>query len=371
MKHYAIIILILSALPAGCSRHEDQTAAGKPPDPTILRLLPASDHRVATSRPDVEDSWDELDLGGRADFNPNLVTRTFSLVNGVISRIFVNQGTVVRKGDVLAEIFSGDFAGAVSDFQKAPAAKRTSEKNAERGRALAAAKIISQRELQQAVGDSAQAAAEYDRTAQILRLLDASRDSASAVYRLRAPIDGMVLERFAQIGSQVRSDNSQCLFTIGRIRSVWVILDVYQDQLPRVRVGDKVTLAFDGIPDTTFVTTIRYVSPVIDPTTLTAKSRCEIENGGGLIKPQMFCSARVYHRRGSSLFLPSSSTFFDDNGRSYVFAKVGPGEYQKRRVDLGQTFPEKVEVVRGVSPTDFIVTNDAIYLNEELLLTAH
>ncbi len=354
-----------AVLLAGCS---GRNSAGTPTetDPSVLRLSGDAAQHVSVVHPAVEESFNETTLGGRVEFNPNLVTRMYSLVNGTIARVLVNQGAFVHRGDELADITSGDYAAAVSDFQKASAQLKIARKNSARARELADAKIVSDRELQQAASDSAQAQAEFDRAANVLRLLDASRDSASAIYRMRAPIDGTILERLAQAGSQVRSDNSQILFTIGRITAVWITLDVYPDQIHSISVGDKAVLRFDGLEDTAVTTSIRYISPVLDQVTLTAKARCEVENPRGMIKPAMFCSATVYHRTGNSMFLPASSAFYDNNGKSYVFACLDAGKYQKREVRLGRMTPEKVEVLTGISLRDAIVANDALFLDEEL-----
>jgi cobalt-zinc-cadmium efflux system membrane fusion protein len=371
MKPQLVWTLLLSIVAVGCASRQQQakTDSGAS-DSSILKLAMDVETQIQVGHPFVQESKEEIDLAGRVDFSPNLVTKVYSLVNGTITKINVNQGNVVKKGDVLAEIYSGDFASAVSDFQKANAQLKTAEKNYARAKELAEAKIFSQRELQQAATDSTQARAEYDRASKVLTLLNASKDSGSAVFKVNAPIDGIVLERFAQIGSQVRNDNSQNLFTIGLIKSVWVILDVYQDQLPKISTSDRALLTFDGLEDTTIVSSIRYVSPIIDPTTMTAKARCEVDNRNGTIKPAMFCSAKVYHRKGEALFLPSSAAFYDGDGKTYVFAKIDSRKYQKREVVVGKALADKIEILRGVSLKDEIVLNQAIFLNEELQLAS-
>jgi cobalt-zinc-cadmium efflux system membrane fusion protein len=360
-----MFIIILAGLIAGCSSERDNNVQ-KLIDPNLLTLSAEMDKGVETGHPVVQDAKEELLLTGKVDFNPNMVTKVYSLVNGTIVNVRVNQGARVRKGEVLAEIYSSDFATAVSDFEKAKAQFKTAQKNLARAQELADAKILSQRELQLAVNDSTQAKAELDRAGRVLDLLNGSSESSSSTLKIVAPIDGMVLERFAQIGSQVRSDNSQNLFTIGIIKNVWVTLDVYQDQLQKINVGDKVALKFDGYNDTTIVTTISYITPVIDQVTMTAKARCEVENSNGLLKPAMFCSAEVFHVKGKGIFVPAASALYDGDGKTYIFAKLDTGKYQKREVHVGKRFSDYVEVLSGVTPRETIVTNQAIFLNEEL-----
>jgi cobalt-zinc-cadmium efflux system membrane fusion protein len=352
---------------AGCSSNRQPATIDDNSDSSIVQLNADTDTIIPVVQPTIQPVEDEIHLAGKIDFDPNLITRVSSLVNGTIVNVRVQQGAVVHKGDVLAEEYSSDFAGAVSDMEKAAAQLKTATQNFERANQLATSNVISQRELQQAGSDAAQAQAEYYRSEQVMKLLSGSTQSESAILSIKAPIDGIVLERLAQIGSQVRSDNSQSLFTIGRIGSVWAILDAYQNQLTDLSVGDKVLLKFDGIDDTTLTSTISYISPIIDPATLTAKVRCIINNRDGKIKPAMFCTATIYHSNGNALFLPSTAVFLGSDGRTYVFVQLKKNKFQKREVSIGKTTSNVVEILSGISTHDNIVMNQALFLNEELL----
>ncbi len=146
-------------------------------------------------------------------------------------------------------------------------------------------------------------------------------------------------------------------------------LDVYQDQLNRVAVGDSVELDFDN-ERSPIRTIIRYLSPVLDETTFTTKARCELPNSGGLLEPQMFCTAKVFQYGNYALFIPSSSEFYGSDGKSYVFVAVGDGQYRKVEVTLGQDNGQMVEVRGGVEPDEVIVSNIPLLLDSELKLAS-
>jgi cobalt-zinc-cadmium efflux system membrane fusion protein len=352
----------------GCSKSNGQSYE----EPTMLKdgavkLPQRMDASVEVTQPKEMDVTFETSLLGKVDFDPNLVSSVFSLTEGVATKIFVNQGNVVRKGQPLAEVYSTGYASALSDFQKAKSQLATSRNSYQRAQELAESSIVSQKDFQQATNDFQQAQADYDRALKTLELLGGDEHSEGATYEITSPIDGIVLERTAQLGSAVRSDASQALFVVGNTKHVWVQLDVYQDELRKVAVGDSVQLTFDeSVPP--LITTIKYLSPVIDQTTLTAKARCELQNTNGSLKPAMFGTAKVFHRGHAGMFIPSSSEIFGSDGNPYVFLKIGNGTYERRRITSGQSTNNMVEVITGLRPDDWIVFNVPLLIDSELEL---
>ena len=305
-------------------------------------------------------------LSGRTDFDPDKVTRVFPLVTGVANHIFVNQGDVVRKGQVLAEVYSGDFANAVSDFQKSRAHLEVLDKTLARAKYLMQSKLIAQSDLEQAESDEAQARADYDRSLSTLKVFGGNEKSNSSVFQITAPIDGTVVERLVQPGSQVRNDGTVAAFTIGSTSSLWVTLDAYPDNLRNLHIGDSVVLKAAGLDDHPFSSRIEYISPTVDPTTFTTKVRCTLPNSGGLLKPAMFVGATVYHADGQGLYIPASAAFYDADGKVYVFSQTAPHTFRKQEVTTGQTESDRVQIMKGLNAGDTLVADQALFLNDEL-----
>ncbi len=371
----SIVLLIIAAASvslevSGCSRSNGQPSAQAVVlQNGVLELPPKTNAAVLTCRPARMRVSHVTALLGRVDFDPNFVTSVYALVDGETTRILVNEGDAVRKGEVLAEVYSGNYASAVAEFQKAKSNCDIARKNLSRTRQLALFDIASQKNLEQAENDFQQATADYDRSLKTLQLLGGNEASTGATYRVVSPIKGTIIERYAQPGEAVRSDGNQPLFVVGSTRDVWVQLDVYQDQLRRVSVGDSVELDFDN-DISPIRTIIRYLSPVIDEATFTTKARCELPNSRGLLKPQMFCTAKVFQYGNYALFIPSSSEFYGSDGRSYVFIAVGDGQYRKMEVTLGQDNGQMVEVRRGLEPDEVVVSNIPLLLDSELKLAS-
>ncbi len=364
------IVATVSLEVSGCSRSNGQPSAqAMVLKDGVLELPSQMDAAVLTCRPKRLRVSHITSLLGKVDFDPNLVTNVYSLVDGEMTSIRVNEGDVVRRGEVLAEVYSGNYASAVAEFQKSKSQCDIARKDLSRTRQLALSDIASQKNLQQAENNFQQATADYDRSLKALQLLGGNETSTGATYRVMSPISGTIIDRYAQPGEAVRSDGNQPLFVVGSTRDVWVQLEIYQDQLKLVSVGDSVDLDF-GNDSHRIRTIIRYLSPVIDETTFTTKARCEVANSSGLLKPQMFCTAKVFQYGNYALFIPSSSQFYGSNGKTYVFVALGNGRYRKVEVTLGRDSGQMVEVKGGLDTDEVIVSNIPLLLDSELKLAS-
>ncbi len=366
MKYFILYVLI-AVTAVGCSSNREPVGAEESKvAKNIITVGAVMNAKLPLTTAEIQPSLHHVVLTGKVDFNPNEVTHVFSLASGLVSRINVTQGDPVVKGQILAEVQSSDIANAISDFRKSSAQLKNAERALTRVKELVAAKVASQRDLQQAESDEAQARADYDRSLKTLKIFGADENTTSATYEIRAPIDGVVMERFAQPGSQVRNDGSQAAFTIGRTNSLWISLDVYPDQLHSIAQGDSAIVLASGFEDHPFRTFIQYISPVVDPNSFTTKVRCVVPNSGGVLKPAMFVSANVSHPSGEGLYIPSTAAFYDGDGKVYVFLKHGDRSYEKRAIEEGIIEPTRIEVVAGLAPGDSLVADKALFLNDEM-----
>ncbi len=304
-------------------------------------------------------------LSGRIAFDPNHVTRVYPLVTGIINRIYVNQGEAVHKGQVLADVYSPEIATSVSDEQKARANLAVADKSLERMKYLLQSKLVSSSDLEQAESAASQAHAEYDRSLHALRILGATDTITSSIFQITAPIDGTVIERAAEPGSQVRNDGTTLAFTIGSTSNLWISLQAYPNDLKNVHVADSVVLKAAGFEDHPSSTRIDYISPTVD-TTFTTQVRCSLPNMEGTLKPGMFVSATAYHPDGQGLFVPSAALFYDADGKTYVFVQTGQHRFRKQQVTAIETQSDRVQITSGLTGGEPIAGNQALFLNDEL-----
>ena len=351
----------------GCGHQESGSTAGTRVTSDRVTISAAMEQKVGRATAHNEPGTTELRMTGRVEFDPDRVTHVSSLVNGTCTRILVKQGDEVRKGQVLAEVYSADLAQAISDVRKAEAQATLAERALRRTKELAEAKIASQRDLQQVESDRAQAEAEQQRARHALAVLGGSAQGAdaSATYRITAPIAGTVLERFAQPGAMIRNDGVQPAFTIGSTSALWVTLDAYPDQLRSLIVGDSVSLRAAGLEDHVIAARIDNISPVVDQNSFTTKVRLVIPNAQLELRPSMFVTATVYHRGSPGLYVPTGAAFVDSDGKTYLFRADGLRSYRKTMITTGRSGAGAIEVTSGCAAGDTVAAS-ALFLNEEM-----
>jgi cobalt-zinc-cadmium efflux system membrane fusion protein len=313
---------------------------------------------------------------------------------GRIVNLYAGQGNVVKKGQKLADLESGDVDQAEADYLKALAdlenANNTSaaevkfaQSTYDRNKQLFEKGVTAGKNVQQAEHDldlakankaSAISSAKVEvsnarRHLLILGLKDSTISAlaskpnlASSIFSLTAPISGVVVERNATIGATVGSDAN--LFKIIDLSSVWIDANVFERDLQQVRLGQEVKVTVPAFPGATFSGRVILVSSIVDRETRTVKVRTEVSNGDGRLKPDMFANVEIVtnvHRTAISLPL---SAVLDEGGKSVVF--VGDGDtYKKREVTLGLKSSDRVEITEGLSQGDKVVVKGNYLLLEQ------
>src|SRR5882724_8118809 len=302
---------------------------------------------------------------------------------GRLMRLYAGQGSIVKKGQKLADLESADIDQAEADYLKALAdsenARRTSladvkfaqatydrtkmlyEKSITAGKNVEAA----EHDLEMAKASAASVVAQTRaaltsarRHLLILGLKDseidalANKSSLAAVFSLTSPISGIVIERNGTIGATVGSDAS--VFKIIDISRVWIDANVFEKDLPRVRVGQPVKLTVTSFPGSTFSGKVIFINSVVDPDSRTVKVRTEVANNDGRLKPDMFANVEIITDVSSSAISVPQSAVLEDDGKSVVFVAEG-NAYQKRQVQLGIKTGDLVEIIDGLKAGDKVV----------------
>jgi cobalt-zinc-cadmium efflux system membrane fusion protein len=312
--------------------------------------------------------------GGRIAFDDLRVTHVFSPVTGRVSKIAADFGQKVHKGDALAEIESPDLASAYSDEAKAQADLTAAEHDVKRQRDLEAAGAAAQAQLEQSEDAYHKAQAEMERAELKTKLLHARTGGpVSQVYVLRSTLDGEVVGRSVNPGIEVQGMLSGAnvaneLFTIGSIDKVWLLADLYESQLGRVKSGDTVDITTVSYPDV-FRGTVDYVSDVLDPNTRTARLRASIDNADHKLKPEMFVTASVKLGQRQAIAIPRTAVL-KLSDQYVVFVEVGRTDagllrFAVRPVKLGDDEGGYVEILQGLNPGEQLVTEGAILLSSQ------
>ena len=313
---------------------------------------------------------------------------------GRIVNLYAGQGSVVKKGQKLADLESADIDQAEADYLKALAdlenANRTSaaevkfaQTTYDRTKLLYEKQITAGKNLQQAehdlevakataansVASAKVALSNARRHLLILGLKDSAIESlarkqnlASSRFSLAAPISGIVVERNATLGATVGSDAN--LFKIIDLSSVWIDANVFEKDLERVKIGQQVKVTVPAFPESTFSGRVILVSSVVDPDTRTVKVRTEVPNGDGRLKPDMFANVEIVTAAHRTAITIPLSAVLDDGGKSVVFVADGK-EYKKKEVTLGLKSDDRVEITDGLTSGDKVVVKGNYLLMEQ------
>jgi cobalt-zinc-cadmium efflux system membrane fusion protein len=308
-----------------------------------------------------------LRLTGAVAYNNFRTTPVITQVSGPVSRIVVSPGQKVRKGEPLLYVASPDYSQLRASYLKFKDAFELAEKNYIRAQDLYTHHAIAERDLQAAKSAEVQAQADMVAAAAALKVLGVTDPDSlankppSAEVPVLAPIGGEIVERLVSPGQVIQSGQTQC-FTISDMSSVWVLVNVYQKDLPYVHVGDPVTIQTDTYPDV-FHGRISYVAAALDATTRTLPARIETRNPGEKLKKDMYVVTSVQAGKiANALAVPDSAVLRDSENEPFVYAEVAPNQFGKRAVRLGEPQGGRTQITSGVKAGDRVIADGSLFL---------
>ena len=306
-------------------------------------------------------------LNARIAYDDNYTARVFSSLAGRVVKIYAEAGQQVKAGDPLLLIDSPDYASAASDSMKADADLLRKKEAFDRAKSLFEVQGMARKDLESAETDWRQAEAEAQRTKARMRNLNSTvSDTAEGRFVLRAPVKGVVSERQVNAGSEVRPDAANPLFVITNPQHLWVVVDLPEQQIGKVKVGQPVSVEVDAYPGKAFPGKIRVIGETLDPVTRRVQVRCEVDNRQYKLKPEMFAHVIPTADAKSSLPRVPNSALFTQGLYSFLFVEQSPGVLQRRRVTLAMQGADFTYVKEGLHAGERIVTTGALLLNSEL-----
>jgi cobalt-zinc-cadmium efflux system membrane fusion protein len=363
-------ILISPAIPllllAGCKSQKGVDAGGTGPADVKVEEI-RGDGTVQVDRPEqfllatVEErpTADELHVTGTVTPAVNRSVPVLSLAGGRAVDIRAKLGDEVSKGQVLLVIDSPDVSQAFSDYQKAQADEAFAKQQLARAQDLFNHGATSKQELDAAENAEKKAGVDVRTTQQRITVLGADLNNPSPLISLRAPISGSIVEQNVTSGTGVRSlDNSPNLFTIADLSDVWLLCDVFENDLHRVHLGDSAEVRLNAFPDRVFSGHVGNISTVLDPTTRTAKVRLELANPGGLMRTGMFATATFHSRTQQLRPTVPTTAILRLHDKDWVFVPLGGNRFRRLEVQAGPAGSGGSQVIlSGLSPGGKIIAN--------------
>lgn len=371
MRRHVWAAALVALAAAGC--HRTRAATRQPPaGEAWLTPQQVKNANLVVAPVADQDVGGAVVTSGKVTFDDLRVAHVFSPVTGRVVRIDAEPGQRVKKGASLAAIESPDVGSAFSDLAKAHADLEAAERDYERQKDLYDAHAASQKDYETALNNFQKAKAELSRAQKKASLLSKGGvDSVTQQYTLRAPIDGEVVARNLSPGMEVVGQYSQGnaveLFTLGELDRVWVLADVFEMDLGRIKTGARVAVHVVAYPNRVFEGRVDWVSGQLDPNTRTAKVRCAIDNPDRDLKPEMYATVSISVAERKALAIPRSA-MLRLGDQTVVFVETGAApdglvRFERRPVavdeDEGGDF---LPVTHGLLRGEKIVTSGAILL---------
>ncbi|HTR48653.1 MAG TPA: efflux RND transporter periplasmic adaptor subunit [Verrucomicrobiae bacterium] len=362
------VALAVALFLTGCGNVPNDANAGAPPplkvervDPNIFQVehpeqfpLTAALEHMSTSQ-----------LKATATINPDISRSVpvISLATGRVVEIKARLGDVVKKGQVLLRVESADLAGAFSDYRKALADEQLAHTQLDRSNDLYGRGAISLNDLQVAQDTEDKAKVDVENTTEHVRVLGGDLNSPSAVVDIRAPISGFITDQEVTNAAGVAGLSSPNPFTISDLSTVWVLCDVYENDLPTVRVGDTAEVRLNAYPDRVFKGRIGNIGPVLDPNIRTAKVRIEVANPG-LMRVGMFATATFHGQKQETFAAVPATAILHLHDRDWVYVPAGSKQFRRVEVNAGDMLSGNMQtILRGIAPGQQVIANALDFQN--------
>jgi len=359
----ATLCLPLSLLLLGCNETKADPKAEAPLPATVEPDLDSNNFKVdhpeqfplATA---VEyKAAPGLNVTGVVQPDISRAVPVISLAAGRVVEIKARLGDQVKKGQLLLRVQSNDVSGAYQTYLKAVNDERLGRQQLERAQLLYDKGAIAKSALEQAEDTEGDAKADLNAATEQLHLLGIDKDHPSGIVDIVAPISGVITDQQVTNASGVQGLGSPNPFTISDLSYVWIVCDVYENDLDAVRVGEFADIHLSAYPDQLIKGRVDNILPVLDPNIRTAKVRLEVPNPG-MMRVGMFVTATFYGKQPETRAAVPAAAILHLHDREWVYTPISAGHFKRLEVVSGKMLPENMqEIVSGIKPGDRVVSN--------------
>jgi cobalt-zinc-cadmium efflux system membrane fusion protein len=307
----------------------------------------------------------ETDLSFSAKIAPNEETtaRIFPMVSGNVRSVPVKLGDRVTKGQVMATIGSPEMASFDKDAVSSSAELRNAARSVKLAEDMYNSGLSSARDLEEAKNDYLVKQAEDKRSKAVLNL---NGGSTNGSYTLRSPISGFVIEKNVNSNMQLRPDNSQSLFTVADLSTVWGMINIYESDIASIQQDDSVKIFILSYPDKVFTGKIDKIYNVLDADSKVMKARVSIPNAGYLLKPGMMATVQIVAKTNNDLPSINVNDIVFDENRNYVMVLDKVKKIRIQEIVIERQSGERAYISKGLQAGDRVVASKTVFLYESL-----
>ena len=353
---------------AACEGKSDPKAEAPPPakvetvsDPNIFSVEKPEQFPLTTASEIL--SAQELQVTGTVAPDISRSVPVVSLATGRVVSIEARLGDSVKKGQLLLRVQSADLSAAFSDYRKALSDEKLSRTQFERAKLLYDKGAISLNDLQVAEDADAKAKVDVENTTERVRVLGGNINNPTAIVEIHAPVSGVITDQQVTNAAGVAGLGSPNPFTISDLSFVWILCDVYENDLGNVQVGQSAEVRLNAYPDKVFKGAISNIAPILDPNIHTAKVRIEVSNPG-LMRPGMFVTATFHGKKSEKHAAVPATAILHLHDRDWVYVPTENKKFRRVAVVSGKMLPGNTqEVVSGIAPGTQVVQNALVFQN--------
>jgi len=366
-KFPGIMRAVVVALPLGlmlvaCDHKEDPKAEA-PPKAQVQPDLDANNFTV--DHPDqfplataVEyKSAPALNVTGLVQPDISRAVPVISLAAGRVVEVKARLGDEVKKGQLLLRVQSNDVTGAYQNYLKAMNDERLAHQQLDRQQILYEKGAVAQSAVQQAEAAESDAKVDLNATSEQLHLLGVDKDHPSGIVNVVAPISGVITDQQVTNAGGVQGLSGPNPFVVADLSYVWIVCDVYENDLDAVRIGESADIRVNAYPGKVLKGRVDNILPVLDPNLRTAKVRIEVANPGWL-RIGMFVTAIFFGKQPQTYAAVPSTAILHLHDREWVYVPIGNGHFKRMEVATGAMLPNnQQEITKGLKPGDQVVSN--------------
>ena len=367
------VAITMAGILAGCgAKAQTDPSAGAPPPAEVVHE--GNENIFTVSHPEqfpianatLRIAAPELNVTGVVSPDVSHNVPVISLASGRVVDLRAKLGDEVTKGQLLMRVQSTDIAQALSDYRHAVADEKLARAQLDRSKLLFEKGAIAAKDLEVAEDTEEKAQVDVETAQEHLKVLGAGTDDPEPVVDIRAPISGVIVEQNVTNAAGVKTlDNSPNLFTIADLSSVWILCDVYENNLASVHLGEFADVRLNAYPDKLFKGHISNIGPILDPNIRTAKVRLDMANPG-IMRLGMFVTATFHGPNPHRYAVVPASAVLHLHDRDWVYVPAGGDNFRRVEVVGGDMLPNNMqEIVSGLEPGQPVVSN-ALVLQDTL-----
>ncbi|MCZ2102680.1 MAG: efflux RND transporter periplasmic adaptor subunit [Chitinophagales bacterium] len=353
-----ILILIGAIATTSCKREPDKEENQKS---FVMSDKMMSTTTTATAT--IEQVKNQLNFYGKILPDNNKMVEIFPIVGGHVTKVYVELGDYVKKGQLLATIQSTEVAGFEKELDDATSDLIVATNKLKVATEMYAGNLTTERDVLEAKTDLEKAKSQLSRIQQTYKIYSIKKD---ATYEVRAPLSGFITEKAINEGMLLRSDKTDNIFDIAQIDDVWAILNINESDISQVRLGVDATITTLSYPDKKFYGKVDKIYNIIDPETKAMQARVKLENKDFLLKPDMRATIELsFHEDKKMIAIPSSAIVFDKS-KTYVMIFKDRNNIRTQQIEIYRQVGDIAFIASGLNEGEQVITTNQLLLYDAL-----